>query len=127
MVRVAFQQPIGQLEDVRHALVGEAVVHQPMFASGLHEPTPAEAGEVVGDLGLGQAEPASQLPGRQLLLSAEQGQDAQSQQQAALVAELAPILDRYGGTAGLLCEDAGLLSCWPGADALIVSTDNAMT
>jgi hypothetical protein len=49
------------------------------------------------------------------------------QRQAALVAELAPILDRYGGTAGLLCEEAGPLACWPGVDALIVSTDNAMT
>ena len=49
------------------------------------------------------------------------------QQQAALVAELASILDRYGGTAGLLREDAGPLACWPGVDALIVSTDNAMT
>ena len=49
------------------------------------------------------------------------------QQQAARVAELAPILDRYGGTAGLLVEEAGPLACWPGVDALIVSTDNAMT
>jgi hypothetical protein len=49
------------------------------------------------------------------------------QQQAAPVAELAPILDRYGGTAGLLREQAGRLSCWPGVDALILSTDNAMT
>jgi hypothetical protein len=49
------------------------------------------------------------------------------QRHAALVAELAPILDRYGGTAGLLLEEAGPLSCWPGVDALIVSTDNAMT
>ncbi len=56
------------------------------------------------------------------------------QRQAARVAELAPILDRYGGTAGLLGEDAGPLgedagplACWPGVDALIVSTDNAMT
>jgi hypothetical protein len=49
------------------------------------------------------------------------------QRQAALVAELAPILDRYGGTAGLLVEEAGPLACWPGVDALIVSTDNAMT
>jgi hypothetical protein len=48
------------------------------------------------------------------------------QQQAALVAELAPILDRDGGTAGPLREEAGPLSCWPGVDALIVSTDNAM-
>jgi hypothetical protein len=36
------------------------------------------------------------------------------QRQAALVAELAPILDRNGGTAGLLVEEAGPLSCWPG-------------
>jgi hypothetical protein len=49
------------------------------------------------------------------------------QQQAARVAKLAPILDRYGGTAGLLVEEAGPLACWPGVDALIVSTDNAMT
>ena len=49
------------------------------------------------------------------------------QRQAAWVAELAPILGRYGGTAGLLVEEAGPLSCWPGVDALIVSTDNAMT
>ena len=49
------------------------------------------------------------------------------QRQAARVAELAPILSRYGGTAGLLVEEAGPLSCWPGVDALIVSTDNAMT
>jgi erythromycin esterase-like protein len=49
------------------------------------------------------------------------------QQQAARVAELAPILDRYGGTAGLLVEEAGPLACWPGVDALILSTDNAMT
>jgi erythromycin esterase-like protein len=48
------------------------------------------------------------------------------QQQAVLVAEVAPILDRYGGTAGLLREDAGPLACWPGVDALILSTDNAM-
>jgi hypothetical protein len=48
------------------------------------------------------------------------------QRQAARVAELAPILDRYGGTAGLLVEEAGPLACWPGVDALIVSTDNAM-
>jgi hypothetical protein len=49
------------------------------------------------------------------------------QRQAARVAELAPILSRYGGTAGLLVEEAGPLSCWPGVDAPIVSTDNAMT
>jgi hypothetical protein len=49
------------------------------------------------------------------------------QQQARLVAELTPILDRYGGTAGLLVEAAGPLACWPGVDALMVSTDNAMT
>jgi hypothetical protein len=49
------------------------------------------------------------------------------QRHAALVAELAPVLDRYGGTAGLLREQAGPLSCWPGVDALILSTDNAMT
>jgi hypothetical protein len=49
------------------------------------------------------------------------------QRQAARVAELAHILDRHGGTAGLLVEEAGPLSCWPGVDALIVSTDNAMT
>jgi hypothetical protein len=49
------------------------------------------------------------------------------QQQAALAAEVAPILGRYGGTAGLLREDAGPLACWPGVDALILSTDNAMT
>jgi hypothetical protein len=49
------------------------------------------------------------------------------QQQAALVAELTPILDRCGGTTRLLREDAGPLSCWPGVDALILSTDNAMT
>jgi erythromycin esterase-like protein len=48
------------------------------------------------------------------------------QQQATLVAELAPVLDRYGGTAGLLVEEAGPLACWPGVDALILSTDNAM-
>jgi hypothetical protein len=70
MVSVAFQQPIGQLQHVGHPLVGEAVMHHPMFASGLHEPAPAEAGKVVGDLGLGQAEPTGQLPGRQLPLSA---------------------------------------------------------
>jgi hypothetical protein len=49
------------------------------------------------------------------------------QRHAALAAELTPILDRDGGTAGLLRADAGPLSCWPGVDALIVSTDNAMT
>jgi hypothetical protein len=49
------------------------------------------------------------------------------EQQAAVVAEVAPILDRHGGTAGLLREEAGPLSCWPGVDALILSTDNAMT
>jgi hypothetical protein len=49
------------------------------------------------------------------------------QRQAALAAELAPILDRYGGTAGMLREEAGPLSCWPGVDALILSTDNVMT
>jgi hypothetical protein len=36
------------------------------------------------------------------------------QRQAAVVAEAATILDRYGGTAGLLVEEAGPLSCWPG-------------
>lgn len=36
------------------------------------------------------------------------------EQRTALVAELAPVLDRYGGTAGLLREEAGPLSCWPG-------------
>jgi hypothetical protein len=41
MVSVAFQQPIGQLQHVCDALVGEAVVHRPMVASGLHEPAPA--------------------------------------------------------------------------------------
>jgi len=40
---------------------------------------------------------------------------------------LAPFLDRIGGTAGCLREEAGPLSCWPGVDALILSTDNAMT
>jgi hypothetical protein len=50
------------------------------------------------------------------------------QQHAALVAELVPVLDRYGGTVGLLVEEAGPLACWwPGVDALVVSTDNAMT
>lgn len=100
MVSVAFQQPIGQLEHVRHALVGEAVVHYPMFASGLHEPAPAEAGKVVGDLGLGQAEPAGQLPGRQLPPSAEQGQDAQS----GGVAEGAEVLGHQVLSGGCLGE-----------------------
>jgi hypothetical protein len=49
------------------------------------------------------------------------------QRQAARVTELAPVLDRYGGTVGLLVEEAGPLACWPGVDALVVSTDNAMT
>jgi hypothetical protein len=100
MVSVAFQQPIGQLEDVGHALVGEAVVHHPMFASGLYEPAPAEAGQVVGDLGLGQAEPASQFPGRQLPLGAEQRQDAQP----GRVAEGAEVLGHQVLSGGCLGE-----------------------
>jgi hypothetical protein len=37
------------------------------------------------------------------------------QQHAALASKLTPILDRYGGTAGLLREDAGPLACrWAG-------------
>jgi ATP-dependent Clp protease ATP-binding subunit ClpC len=34
------------------------------------------------------------------------------QQRAAPIAELAQVLNRYGGTAGLLREEAGPLSCW---------------
>jgi hypothetical protein len=55
---------------------------------------------VIGDLGLGQAEPAGQLPGRQLPLSVQQGQDAQS----GRVAEGAEVLGHQVLSGGGLGE-----------------------
>ena len=40
---------------------------------------------------------------------------------------LAGVLAGLAASDRLLVEEAGPLSCWPGVDALIVSTDNAMT
>jgi hypothetical protein len=47
---------------------------------------------------------------------------------AELLAPLGEILAAYGGTAGILREQAPPpLDCWCGVDALVVSTDNALT
>jgi len=45
-----------------------------------------------------------------------------------LLAAIQPTLASYGGTAGILREQAPPpLDCWPGVDAVIVSTDNKLT
>jgi hypothetical protein len=45
-----------------------------------------------------------------------------------LLAAIHPTLASYGGTAGILRDQAPPpLNCWPGVDAVIVSTDNTLT
>ena len=45
-----------------------------------------------------------------------------------LLADLAETLAAHGGTAGILRDQAPRpLNTWPGADAVVVSTDNALT
>jgi hypothetical protein len=45
-----------------------------------------------------------------------------------LLAAIQPTLASHGGTAGILREQAPPpLDCWPGVDAVIVSTDNRLT
>ena len=45
-----------------------------------------------------------------------------------LLASLSQILATFSGTAGILRDQAPQpLNCWPGVDAVVVSTDNALT
>jgi hypothetical protein len=53
MVGVVVQQAIGQLEHGRDPLVGQLVVDDPVLVAGGDKAAPAQAGQVVGHLGLG--------------------------------------------------------------------------
>jgi hypothetical protein len=45
-----------------------------------------------------------------------------------LLAAIHPTLASHGGTAAILREQAPPpLDCWPGVDAVIISTDNTLT
>jgi hypothetical protein len=45
-----------------------------------------------------------------------------------LLASIADVLAEHGGSTGILASRAPPpLDCWPGVDAVVVSTDNAMT
>jgi hypothetical protein len=71
MVGVVVQQAIGQLQHGRDPLVGQPVVDDPVLAAGGDKAAPAQTGQVVGHLGLGLAQAAGQLPGRQFALALE--------------------------------------------------------
>ena len=52
MLGVVLEQAARQLDHPEHARVGDPVVDGPVLAPALYESAPAQAGEVVGDLGL---------------------------------------------------------------------------
>lgn len=60
-----------QLDRVHHALIGEAVVNDPVLAAASHESTPTQAGEVVRHLRLRELESLNDLADRHLLLRQE--------------------------------------------------------
>ena len=109
MVGVVVQQPLGQVEHRGDPGVGQLVVDDPVLAAGGDEPAPAQAGQVVGDLGLGLAEPAGQVTGGQFSLGLEQPEDAQ----AGWVAQGAEVLGDQVGVGIAVSE----LASKPGRDA----------
>lgn len=77
MLLVVLEQRVREVEDQGHPLVGDPVVDGPVLSARVDEAAPAQAGEVVGRLRLGDAEPLDELADGQLALLLQQLEDAQ--------------------------------------------------
>ena len=88
VIGVVLQQRACETEQLGDALVGDPVVHGWVLAAGVDEAAPAQAGEMVGDLGLRLAELLDKLTDRQLVVLLEQLEDAH----ASGIAERAKVL-----------------------------------
>jgi hypothetical protein len=88
MLGVVGQQRPSEREELRDALIGEAVIDGRVVAACVHESAPAQAGQVVGHLRLGLGEAIDELAHRQLAVVTEQLEDAN----ACRVAERAEVL-----------------------------------
>ena len=76
MLRVIGQQRPAQAEQLKHAVIGDAVEDVGVAALARDEPAPAQARQVVGDLRLGLAEALYEVADRQLAVLVEQLQRA---------------------------------------------------
>lgn len=88
MVGVVGKESVGESEQFENPRVGDPVEHPPLAAFGCDEAAPAQAGEMVGDLGLWDREPLGELADGEFALAAEQLEDAQP----GRVAEAAEVL-----------------------------------
>jgi acyl-CoA reductase-like NAD-dependent aldehyde dehydrogenase len=82
------EQRLREIEQLRDALVRDAVVDDAMLAPRLHKTAPAQAGEMIRDLRLRLPEARDELADRQLTLVAQQLEDAHP----GRVAEAAEVL-----------------------------------
>lgn len=129
MFLVVLEQGVRELEDPDHAFVGDPVVDGAVLLACLDEAAPAQAGEVIGHLGLRDPEPFDELTDRELAVLLQQIQDPQPRR----VAQAAEVLgDEVGLGRGLgKTEGRGLgNSCLPPliSEAIRVNlsqTDNA--
>jgi hypothetical protein len=85
---IVLEQGVRELEHPDHTFVGDPVVDGPVLPASLDEATPAQAGEVIGHLGLRDPEPFGELTDRELTLLLQQLQDPQARR----VAQAAEVL-----------------------------------
>lgn len=76
MLGVVREQRTCQVEHLSDALVGDPVVDDSVLPAGGDKAAPAQTGEVVGDLRLGEPEALHETPDRELALLAQQLEDA---------------------------------------------------
>jgi len=88
VVLVVGQQRVGELEQLLHAWVRDAVVDGAVLPARLHEAAPAKAREVVGGVRLRDAEASDELADGELPFPAEQMEETQPRR----IAERAEVL-----------------------------------
>jgi hypothetical protein len=74
---VSLEQLARQLDQPHHPRVRDPVVDGSVFAPSLHEPAPAQACQMVGDVRLCELQPTGELADRHLALLGEEIEDAQ--------------------------------------------------
>ncbi len=76
MLGVVLEHGACQVEHLDDAAVGDPVVDDPVLPAGGDEAAPAQTREMVGDLRLGEPEAVGKLADRELVLLAQQLEDA---------------------------------------------------
>jgi hypothetical protein len=97
---VVLQQRAAERQQLRDSPVREPVVDARVLAAGLHETAPAQARQVIRDLGLRLAEPLDEIADRQLAVLPQQLEDAHPRR----VAQPAEVLGDQVGLCGRLRE-----------------------